>query len=469
MTPFPDSRRWFRTPALVMTTTAIAFVAVALSLTLRLRSEIRAQILGREAAALDSMATVQLARADAELAEVGIGSEPEDWFPYLAESWRLRGVIALRLFDATGALRDALPVPVSAQVPSADWQRLHEREPFARLHPQVDPASLTIGTTEQPGTGAPLLEVLVPLRSPDHGLRGVAQYWIDGTAMQREFALLDRNLWLRGGLAALGGAGIALLALAWAFRRLRAAHHELERRSEDLARANLEFSLAAKTSALGAITAHLIHGLKNPLAGLEGYVAGQPDDTRDDAGEERRAAIETTQRIRTMVNEVISILREEQAGGATYRVTLAELLGAAGEKIRPLAAARGVVFTALQDGAGELPGRRANLLLLVLDNLLRNACEASPRGGRVTLSVTCKGRQAIFVIEDEGPGLTPTVRDQLFQPVTSTKPGGGGIGLVISHQLAQHAGGVLTLEKSDAHGCRFRLAAALESSATLTR
>ncbi len=465
--PAANSRRWLSTPLVVMTTTAVIFAAVALSLTLQLRADLRAQILRREAESLRSMVSLQEERAKDELATFGLGTEPDDWFVLLLETSRLRGVATLRLFDAAGALRDALPMPGFAQIPLADWQRLAAGESFARLHPSVSLDSLRIGNPETVVTGgAPLLEVLVPLRVPGRAtFGGVAQYWIDGAAMQREFALLDRHLWLRNGVPAALGAALVLATLAWAFRRLRAAHRETQLRSEDLARANREFSLAAKTSALGTITAHLIHGLNNPLAGLEGYVASQPEPDNTASGDEWRTALRTTQRIRTLVNDVVAILREEQSGGANYRMTTAELLASAEEKIRPLAAARGVIFTSRRDDHGELSARRGHLALLVLDNLLTNACEATPAGGHVTLWVQCGARDVVFLVEDGGPGLASAVRENLFQPVASTKPGGGGIGLVLSHSLAQHAGGFLTLEKSDTTGCRFRLVVPLETAA----
>lgn len=461
------SRRWLSTPVVVMTTTTVIFAAVALALTGQLRADLRAQILRREAESLRSMVSLQEERAKDELATFGLGTEPGDWFVLLLETSRLRGVAALRLFDSSGALRDALPMPGFAQIPLDDWRRLEAGESFARLHPLVALDSLRIGNVESvPDGGVPLLEVLVPLRVPGRtAFGGVAQYWIDGAAMQHEFSLLDRHLWWRNGVPVALGAALILATLGWAFRRLRAAHREVQARSEDLARANREFSLAAKTSALGTITAHLIHGLNNPLAGLEGYVSSQPNHDDDAAGQEWRTALRTTQRIRTLVNDVVAILREENSGGAKYRMTTAELLAAAEEKIRPLAAARQVTFTSRRDDAGELSGRRGHLALLVLDNLLTNACEATPAGGHVTLWVQCGARDVVFLVEDGGPGLARHVRDQLFQPVASTKPGGGGIGLVLSHSLAQHAGGLLTLEKSDADGCRFRLVIPLETTA----
>jgi hypothetical protein len=223
------SRAWVGAPAFVMATTAVVFVAVAFVLTLRLRADLREQILRREAQALRSMVELQQIRAEDELARFGLGDEPADWFPLLLETSRLNSVAALRLFDATGALRDALPMPGFAQVPVSDWKRLEAGDSFARLHRRASLASLRIGEVETAATGGvPLLEVLVPLRVPGRqAFAGVAQYWIDGAAMQREFRTLDRHLWLRSGVAAVVGAAIVLGALAWAFRRLHAANHEL--------------------------------------------------------------------------------------------------------------------------------------------------------------------------------------------------------------------------------------------------
>jgi len=479
-------RPWSTAPLLVALTTALGFALVAFLLTLRLRTDLRAQILQREAEAISSMIALQQVlqqeqqlATEPELAALALGAAAtDDWFPLLLETSRLRGVIALRLFTPDGELRDALPVPAFASLAAADLIALRRGEKLARFHPHVAAESLRTGDPEFRTTGgAPLLEITVPLHpsaptnpSPSPidsaAFTAAAQYWIDGAAMRAEFARLDRNLILRAGLTAALGAALVLAALAWAFRRLRAAHRELQSRSEDLARANHEFALAAKTSAVGAITAHLLHGIKNPLEGLAGYVSAQPNSADADSasGDEWRAAVETTHRIRTLVNEVLAILREEQAGGARYLLSSAELLAAAEEKIRPFAHARRVSFSGRREDDAELPARRAHLVLLVLDNLLRNACEATPANGHVSLTLTRHGSDALFIVEDNGPGLAAPVRDQLFQPVKSTKPGGGGIGLVLSHQLAQHAGGSLTLEKSDATGCRFRLAVPLASA-----
>ena len=67
-------------------------------------------------------------------------------------------------------------------------------------------------------------------------------------------------------------------------------------------------------------------------------------------------------------------------------------------------------------------------------------------------------REIQFLVEDDGPGLSEAVKANIFQPVRSTKAGGSGIGLALSHQLAVSLGGRLELEEnSDRTGARFKL------------
>ena len=89
----------------------------------------------------------------------------------------------------------------------------------------------------------------------------------------------------------------------------------------------------------------------------------------------------------------------------------------------------------------------------VLINLLRNAADASQTAGvAVQIGWRRDGAMVEIWIKDEGPGLSTTAN--LFVPFFTTKPGGSGIGLVLSRQIAEGHGGALTLEnRSDRSGC----------------
>lgn len=88
----------------------------------------------------------------------------------------------------------------------------------------------------------------------------------------------------------------------------------------------------------------------------------------------------------------------------------------------------------------------------VLINLLRNAADASQPGVAVQIGWRRDGAMVEIWIKDEGSGLSTTAN--LFVPFFTTKPGGSGIGLVLSRQIAEGHGGALTLEnRSDRSGC----------------
>jgi signal transduction histidine kinase len=447
-------------PVAVLVLTVVVFAAVVVTVTLQLRAGVKEQILRREAGTLAAVASMQLDLGAAEYGAVELAEVPGALLVAVLKTAKLRGVAGVRVFDAKGALNSSdgiigeLPPP-----PPRDWQRLTAGEAFARVHARAPREDVFL--LAETATVDGWVEAWVPLhRSGSTTMVGAAQFWLEGGAVRAEIGAHDERLWLQTAIAWAAGSWVIVMALVWAFRRLAAANRELRIRGEDLERANRELVLAAKTSALGTIAAHLMHELKNPIAGLEVFMAGQAEaggGGRVDAGDEFAAASELTRRLRTMVNDVVGVLRDEQTG-ATFELTCADIVEIVRSKVQPEADRRGVVLEAAAEADVAVAGRRANLATLVLKNVIHNALEATPRGGIVRVNGgPTPGGGVEFRVEDGGPGLPVAVRERLFQPCLTTKAGGSGLGLALSQQLAQQANGNLELLRSDDRGTSFRL------------
>ncbi|MEG3177397.1 XrtA/PEP-CTERM system histidine kinase PrsK [Sphingomonas sp. RB3P16] len=92
----------------------------------------------------------------------------------------------------------------------------------------------------------------------------------------------------------------------------------------------------------------------------------------------------------------------------------------------------------------------------VLGHLLQNAIEASDPTTPVTLSVQADAQRVAVAVIDHGCGMSPTfVRDQLFKPFASSKPGGFGIGAFEARQLAEAMGGSVSVDSREGKGSTF--------------
>lgn len=96
----------------------------------------------------------------------------------------------------------------------------------------------------------------------------------------------------------------------------------------------------------------------------------------------------------------------------------------------------------------------ADQLRQVLDNLVRNAVEASPRGGAVTIAGGQSAGVPWIEVRDAGPGIPPDSLPRIFDLYFTTKADGTGVGLAVAQQIVAAHGGTIEVDSTPGNGTR---------------
>lgn len=428
------------------------FGGIVMYVTFNLREDIRERILDRAASAFEQVVTSEYQREEEQAL-----LENADW-------------IEMDLIDLSISSEEVIDQIAlwCLELPDTKAYVLHDLEGVPRhaLPEDFDPITLNESVRSTLAGGVPqvrflndsLPDLVVTMAFiPEEGSEptGYARFLLDGTEVVEELTALDDNLRQQAGIA-FGAGGLIIAGILWFFfSRLQRSSQLLAERSEKLAQANEKLILASKSATLGSISAHLMHGLKNPLAGLREFVKGR--ESSDPADEEIRLVAQAAGSMQNMVEEALQVLQEHSAEGVSYAFTVGEMMTILEKRLAPLAESKGVSLRVPENPPeASMDNLQANLLVLALFNLGQNAIEATPEQGQVELD--CKlgdDSRVAFRVRDEGPGLPEDVAENPFAPRTSRKEGGTGVGLSISQQLAERAGAELSLESNDTSGACF--------------
>lgn len=101
------------------------------------------------------------------------------------------------------------------------------------------------------------------------------------------------------------------------------------------------------------------------------------------------------------------------------------------------------------------------LFLQVLANLMRNAANASPKGGAIDVVAKVTESEVVLTVTDDGPGVAPEIADTMFEPFASTTSEGTGLGLAISAYVMQMLEGRISYRRASERGACFTVAIAL--------
>lgn len=237
--------------------------------------------------------------------------------------------------------------------------------------------------------------------------------------------------------------GIAGLAAKLAEARVK---------EERLAR---ELSQNERLAALGRVAAGVAHEVRNPLASIKlrlDLAATSSSAPLPEAAMKAIAhATSEIERLDRLVADLLVVAG--RAVGPKCTMDLGALVRARVDGLAAWARDRGVSVTASGEGAAVID---SDAMARAVDNLLRNAVEASPSGANVVASVRRDGEHVVVRVDDEGEGVASARAAELFEPFFTTKPAGTGLGLALSRAIARAHGGDV-LYTRDAEITRFTL------------
>lgn len=209
-----------------------------------------------------------------------------------------------------------------------------------------------------------------------------------------------------------------------------------------------------RTGSLSAI-ASIIHDLRNPLATIHGS-AEMLVGSRLSQSQIHRLARNmycASVRMRELLEECLDRSRcaEKHVEASDVR----ELITSAIDKIAVNAQFQSVQITQIVP-RGLVVALDRHRIHRVLINLLVNALEVMPDGETIHVSALSHHRSVLIRVRDTGPGITPEIRDRLFQPfATAGKSNGLGLGLAFSRQAVIDHGGEMWAESSPRGGACF--------------
>jgi two-component system sensor histidine kinase HydH len=290
--------------------------------------------------------------------------------------------------------------------------------------------------------GQPVFEVAMPVTAPA-GRQAALRVGLHGEPLQRATAAALRRIALVAVVSAAFGLASAGFTVV---QRARAREREQARRR--LADLEESHRRGERLAAAGALAAGLAHEVRNPLNGI-GMAAQRIERFAGAEGERGGKTRELAALIRQEVARLEETLKgfldlARPAAGPQVPLDLAALSRDSLGLLELEAAARGIRIELRGETAPALGDAEA--LRGAVENLLRNAIQASPDGGRIEVAVAVgrgskRSRTVRVTVRDQGAGIDPALLERVFDPFVTTRARGTGLGLAMVRRVAGEHGG----------------------------
>jgi two-component system sensor kinase FixL len=212
-----------------------------------------------------------------------------------------------------------------------------------------------------------------------------------------------------------------------------------------------------RLAAVGNTVSHIAHEIKNPLAIIGGFARQlQKTPGLDDKGQHKLDIIvEEVGRLEGMIAEMRDFVKRPTAHKEPGDVEA--LLDEVVDLYEDTLKEKNITLKRERTPATPTLSFDRQQIHQVLLNLFKNAMEAMPRGGELTLATRLNGPNLEVSISDTDQGMTPEVKANIFQPYFTTKEKGTGLGLAICQNIVEEHGGCLIADSAPGQGSTFTI------------
>jgi signal transduction histidine kinase len=226
---------------------------------------------------------------------------------------------------------------------------------------------------------------------------------------------------------------------------------------EENLRLERELAERERLAALGRMAATVAHEIKNPLSAIKSIaqVMREDEGLRNEYERDLGLIVGETDRLSQSVTQLLSFARKESPAGQPLSVD--ELVRSVVDLFRANAREQGIVLDLKVKVEAELAGKSVSALRDALSNLLLNALQATPHGGRVELVAAAADGEIVISVQDSGSGVPVELRERIWEPFFTTRQRGTGLGLAIVRKRVQEVGGTAVLVSGNGGGALFQL------------
>lgn len=242
--------------------------------------------------------------------------------------------------------------------------------------------------------------------------------------------------------------------------QIRKHNEELEEtvrdRTQRLQELERQRAASDKLAATGRMAAGIAHEINNPLASIMSsfQLVAKTLDDKHPRYEYVQRIEQDLERVSSIIRHMYTLYKPNQEG--IQEISIGSILREVEALLEAYGQKQGVNLTFRAKSSPHRVSLPQMSVHQVLDNLIRNAIDATPRGEIVEIEALLDSQTLTFLVRDKGPGIAVDVQDKIFEPFYTSKQNGGmGLGLSISQSLVNAMGGTISFQCGEEKGTVF--------------